>query len=70
MPLCTFGCDYLYEVGYVYIDSGVVHVNPTLAVSGAMATKMKMLEGRKLSDMWMIGSRDYFRRPEDNAVAA
>jgi hypothetical protein len=70
MPLCHFGCDYLYEADYVYIDSGVVQVNPALSPSGVMAAKMKTLNGRKVSDVWMMGSRDYFRRPGGNAAAA
>jgi len=58
-PLCTFGCDYLYEHGFVRVERGVVA--PGRPASGPTETAtVKTLVGRALDPRWTAGPASYF----------
>lgn len=64
MPLCVFGCDYLYENRFVYIDSGIVsstHDFECLYVSEL--DYIKIICGNKLESRWLKGDEFYFPKP-------
>ena len=63
MPLCSFGCDYLYENEYVYIENGIACVNRVKQATPDMIVVVKSLEGKQLAERWAAGPSDYFRRP-------
>lgn len=65
MPLCLFGCDYLYEKQYVWVGvDGEVKSNVSLRPDGPEQKHRKTLVGKQLEDRWLKGSPEYFRRPE------
>jgi len=61
MPLCRFGCDYLYEVSCVSIVDGKVQVIFKNA-DGFEKTILKSLDGQKIADKWLKGSKSYFEK--------
>jgi len=64
MPLCVFGCDYLYEKRLIYIDSGVV--KPTCKIEegyGCELGYIEMIKGNKLDPRWLEGDEMYFPNP-------
>jgi hypothetical protein len=63
MPLCLFGCDYLYEHGYLYISDGIVVENRTKTLTQHEESALKRLAGRRLDQRWLLGSQNYFRKP-------
>ena len=60
MPLCVFGCDYLYEHRYFVIDKGVVQTGAPLTHSGGEAGYLKAMIGRRVDDQWLLGQEFYF----------
>lgn len=65
MPLCLFGCDHLYERGYIYIHDGRVAEGMLPAfLTGAERTAVSQVLGRNLDQRWLMGSDSYFRKPE------
>lgn len=65
MPLCLFGCDHMYERGYVYIQDGKVTEGllPAFLTAGERAAVSRVL-GRHLDEKWLMGSESYFRKPD------
>lgn len=58
-PLCVFGCDFLYEHGFLRIQSGqVVRGNTTL--SKTEKSVAAALVGTKLKSRWSEGPPEYF----------
>ena len=61
MPLCLFGCDFLYEEGHVIVRNGVLVKGEPYEGGGKGAQYLKRLFGRELKQKWLQGSASYFR---------
>ena len=64
MPLCLFGCDFLYERGLVLITGGKVcagRIPPDLTHEVAFAMD---LIGRQIDKRWLDGDSRYFDRAD------
>jgi hypothetical protein len=60
MPMCLFGCDFLYESGLIYVTDGIIQENTSM-VGGTEETKfVNNIKGRKISDEWLKGDANYF----------
>jgi hypothetical protein len=57
MPMCKFGCDDMFEKGYIFVDKGKVNVNKT--DTEAVNIILYQLEGRDC-DYWSDSSKKYF----------
>lgn len=64
MPLCVFGCDFLYEVKAIFIDNGIVVKGSQTELGPAAEEYMRKILGRSLQDRWLEGSDAYFVAPE------
>lgn len=61
MPLCVFGCDFLYEHRHVKVKDGVIRDCESLEDNGAGRRYLINLLGRNLGDFWWSnGSSSYF----------
>ena len=60
MPMCVFGCDQLYERGYLSVDEGVVVQIQGKRTTRAMAEVLDSLDGRPCS-YWSDSTASYFR---------
>lgn len=66
MPLCTFGCDYLYERGYVYFDDFTIVANQDMAAATADWEAAQALAGRSLHSLFRAGGPKYLHgKPAD-----
>ena len=66
MLACKFGCDELYERGFLTVGaSGTVQVSDALVTDTAANQYATTLEGRKCS-AWQGGSADYFKWHREN----
>ncbi len=57
-PLCVFGCDHLYEKGFITVRNG--HY---IAGRPASATETEIIRGlidKPVPDRWLKGPADYF----------
>lgn len=66
MPLCNFGCDYLYENGLIYINNGIV--NPSDVVEGKYFDELSVISpliGNSIDERWLKGSDKYFAKPNN-----
>lgn len=66
MPLCVFGCDYLYENRLIYIESGFVIISENS--ENILFTELdyiKSISGNKLEDRWLEGDELYFPKPNN-----
>lgn len=62
MPLCVFGCDYIFEERFVYIEHGKIMV----ATKGELYSEnefIKNVEGKILNSRWVKGGEEYFAKP-------
>jgi len=60
-PVCSFGCDYLYERGFVSVkDDEVISGHP--AGGPTEEELVKTLVGRRLNARWTEGPSSYFER--------
>jgi hypothetical protein len=62
MPLCSFGCDVMYEQERVVIIDGVSNVVNFENLTQAEIEYLKMLDKRKIEEKWLHGNIDYFRK--------
>ncbi len=60
MPVCVFGCDYLYENKHIYIEDGVIKAGLPIKYDGQEQKIIKMLVGRKIDKEWQKGRKTYF----------
>ena len=61
MPLCVFGCDYLYENRYLRInESGVVGRGVPLTDCSFEETYVQQVVNRAVSSEWLRGPSSYF----------
>lgn len=58
-PLCLFGCDYLYEHGFVTVSGGKI-IASLSAKGKSEAEIVELLIGRNLSECWLRGPASYF----------
>jgi len=66
MPLCVFGCDYLYENRLVYIDSGIVSsTDDSEYIYFSELDYIKSISGNKLEARWLKGDELYFPKPNN-----
>lgn len=60
MPMCTFGCDELYEKGHIGIKAGrVIRMKP-LGYGGAAAEYVAAIENRRC-ELWSLNRAPYFQ---------
>lgn len=64
MPLCVFGCDYIYEERLVYILANSVTSRKPLSLH-AERDYIASVEGNILASQWTAGSDSYFPRPDE-----
>ena len=60
MPICVFGCDFLYERRHIVVDEGFVRENLVAQFGAADVDYLNRLIGRKLDDKWLEGDSSYF----------
>ncbi|ANA15283.1 hypothetical protein [Acetobacter oryzifermentans] len=58
-PLCTFGCDYLYEHGYIIVRNGCV-IHGRRATGDTEHERAVQLVGLNLDTKWIQGPAHYF----------
>lgn len=46
MPMCKFGCDDLYEKGYIYVWKGKIKINPRKWITEDLKRELDKLDGR------------------------
>ena len=63
MPLCVFGCDFLYERSFIYVEDGTVRENSSVQGGPYEKEYIKKLLGCSLSPKWLEGDPSYFRQP-------
>lgn len=63
MPACVFGCDFMYERGYIYIETGKVRLNTAKASKTAEYQRALKLEGKSVPQVWLEGKPEYFLKP-------
>jgi len=61
MPLCLFGCDFLYEHGYLIVRDGIVTKNRIEGLTEQEKARFKGLLGNRLDPRWLLGDKHYFR---------
>ncbi|RJX41794.1 HNH endonuclease [Paenibacillus pinisoli] len=59
MPMCKFGCDDLYEKGYIFIQNGAVRRNMRKMATPDLTNKLVELEGL-ICGHWNEGTQPYF----------
>lgn len=60
MPLCVFGCDFLYENGFITIDNGKVCEGKIPKEESADKKAAIELVGKRVAECWLAGSHKYF----------
>lgn len=65
MPICVFGCDYLYEKQHIYIEGGVITRGIELQRDGIEKAHANRLVGTRLEDRWLEGPSSYFHQPTE-----
>ena len=64
MPLCVFGCDFLYEQRAIFIDHGTVVKGRQIELGHDAQEYIRRILGRSLDARWLEGSDTYFIAPE------
>jgi hypothetical protein len=54
--MCKFGCDDLYEKGYIYIDKGRIHTKQTRKVTPDLKLYIENLEGKYIAEWKKVPS--------------
>jgi len=66
MPLCQFGCDFLYERHFVVIKDGVIAKGHLLDPTEYEAQIIDKLVGLEISKRWLVGRQGYFHTASDD----
>jgi hypothetical protein len=62
MPLCVFGCDYLYENRIIYIDSGIICSTDNFKnINTSESDYIMKITGKKVEARWLQGNELYFQ---------
>jgi hypothetical protein len=56
--MCKFGCDDLYEKGYIFIAAGQIHANDTRLQTSAVRISLDALIGREIPN-WEASQKYY-----------
>lgn len=67
--MCKFGCDDLYEKGYITVRDGVVEISPLLVRTPPVDDLVRLIEGRRLPAHRQANS-NYFAWHNDNVFKA
>ena len=60
MPLCVFGCDFIYENRLITIQNGKV-CRGEISEENSFDNKSALeLVGRNVADNWLVGDHNYF----------
>ena len=62
MPMCVFGCDFLYERGNIIIENGVVNAGLLIEHDGPEKKRVDELIDRKINVRWLQGPKGYFKK--------
>jgi DNA repair exonuclease SbcCD nuclease subunit len=62
--MCKFGCDDLYEKGYIYLDNGRIHTKQTRKVTPDLKLYIENLEGKYIAE-WKKSAK-YFQWHKEN----
>lgn len=60
MPVCAFGCDFLYENKYIVVEDGTVSVGLKLESMETENEYIGKLVGREVNSQWLLGQKSYF----------
>jgi len=60
MPLCLFGCDYLYENRFIRIRAGKLEAVISENMTEAEKEYIRTFDGRNVAEEWLKGNPDYF----------
>lgn len=60
MPMCKFGCDDLYEKGYIGVEKGKVYVATTASLSEPILDYLRTIEGNECK-YWDKETEQYFQ---------
>ena len=60
MPLCLFGCDFVYEHRHVVVRDGVATRGNLADCTEAVTEYAEGLDGRRICDRWLAGKPWYF----------
>jgi hypothetical protein len=52
MPMCKFGCDELYEKGYIYVVDGIIKINPAMKTTKDLRGKLLQVSGKKIDSKY------------------
>ena len=63
MPLCKFGCHYLYDQKYIYIQDGKICAGVSISGDGHEKEFVNILLGKKIDRRWLEGNKEYFEKP-------
>ena len=61
MPLCYFGCDFVYGKRYVVVEGGVIVRGAPLVQGDAVWDYVERLVGTRLDEKWVRGHEWYFQ---------
>lgn len=62
MPLCKYGCDYLYEFNHITVIDGVVYKNTSENLTLFEISYIENVDKNVLDDRWVKGDPNYFRK--------
>ena len=62
MPVCVFGCDFLYEERHIVIENGMVLAGAVGEFGEADLQYMQKVLGKTLDDEWLQGPSSYFNQ--------
>lgn len=62
MPLCKYGCDYLYEYSHVIFIDGVVSKNTSKNLTEFECNYIENVSNNIIDKRWLKGELNYFRR--------
>ncbi len=57
VPLCRFGCDFLYETRYVIVEEGTVRRGTPLQHQVAENGYLEQVVGNKVDNEWLVGPK-------------
>ncbi|MXX93223.1 MAG: hypothetical protein F4Y63_07220 [Chloroflexi bacterium] len=61
MPICVFGCDFLYEHGHINIRDGMVSPGTPIQHDGPEKERVAKLINKEIDERWLQGPETYFR---------
>ena len=62
MPMCVFGCDFLYERGHIIITDGAVDAGLPVEHDGPEKEFVAKVINRRVDERWLQGPEGYFKK--------